>query len=114
MCGSSAPSDGDAQGGQAACGVGPADPTGSEVDLKGLGRLNLLETVTPEGIRSVMDGYWEEVIFAVDSGASETVAPEDCIMSAETKEGMASRRGVQYEVANGVKIPNLGEKRFVG
>ena len=30
------------------------------------------------------------------------------------KEGAARRRGVEYEVANGVRIPNLGEKKFVG
>ena len=31
----------------------------------------------------------------------------------ETK-GPASKGGVQYEVANGVRIPNLGEKHFKG
>ena len=36
--------------------------------------MNLLETVAPEGIGSVVDGEWEEVVFAVDSGASETVS----------------------------------------
>ena len=36
------------------------------------------------------------------------------ICSAEIQDGPASRRGVQYEVANGVKLPNLGEKRFIG
>ena len=25
---------------------------------------------------------------------------------------MAARRGVEYEVANGVRIPNIGEERF--
>ena len=25
-----------------------------------------------------------------------------------------SRRGVEYEVANGIKIPNLGQKQFTG
>ena len=29
-------------------------------------------------------------------------------------EGPASKRGVEYEVANGEKIPNLGEKKFRG
>ena len=29
-------------------------------------------------------------------------------------EGNASRRGVEYEIANGVRIPNLGEKSFAG
>ena len=28
----------------------------------------------------------------------------------ETKDGPASRRGVEYEVANGVKTPNIGKK----
>ena len=31
----------------------------------------------------------------------------------ETVEGEAYRKGVQYEVASGTLIPNLGEKRFV-
>ena len=30
------------------------------------------------------------------------------------KDGPASKRGVKYEGANGVRIPNLGEKKFVG
>ena len=30
------------------------------------------------------------------------------------KEGMASKRGVEYEMANGVRIPNLGEQKFAG
>ena len=39
---------------------------------------------------------------------------EDMVSSAEIKEGPAARRGVEYEVANGVRIPNIGEKRFIG
>ena len=39
---------------------------------------------------------------------------EDMVISAITHEGTASKRGVEYEVANGVRIPNLGEKKFVG
>ena len=35
------------------------------------------------------------------------------VLSAELREGEASRRGVQYEVANGVCTPNLGEKTFL-
>ena len=34
------------------------------------------------------------------------------VTSIETKEGPASRRGVNYEVADGTLIPNLGEKKF--
>ena len=32
----------------------------------------------------------------------------------ETKEGWAKKRGIEYEVANGLKIPNAGEKEFEG
>ena len=38
---------------------------------------------------------------------------EDMLASVELKEGEACKRGVQYEVASGTLIPNLGEKRFV-
>ena len=34
------------------------------------------------------------------------------IKSVEVREGPASRRGVEYEVANGIRIPNLGENKF--
>ena len=27
---------------------------------------------------------------------------------------MQSKRGVEYEVANGIKIPNMGENNFIG
>ena len=50
---------------------------------------------------------------AIDSGATETVVGENMLTSIDTVEGEASRRGVQYEVASGTLIPNLGEKRFV-
>ncbi len=32
----------------------------------------------------------------------------------QTNEGEASKRGAQYEVASGERIPYLGEKRFKG
>ncbi|MDA8583692.1 hypothetical protein N9L68_05645 [bacterium] len=76
--------------------------------------LGALETIEPEGLSSVQEGEWEVLEFAVDSGASETVINQEMISSVERKEGPASRRGVSYEVANGVRIPNLGEKRFSG
>ena len=60
------------------------------------------------------EGEWEQVDFAVDSGASETVVSEDMLETVQTKEGVASKRGVSYEVANGVRIPNRGEKQFTG
>ena len=56
---------------------------------------------------------WEEFDFIVDSGASETVIGPEMINSAETKAGKDSKRGVRYEIANGVRIDNLGEKKFI-
>ena len=58
------------------------------------------------GINSVSGDGWEEVEMTVDSGASETVIGEDMISAVELKEGAACRRGVMYEVANGVRIPS--------
>ena len=71
--------------------------------------------VEPRGINAVKrkDG-WEEVKLFVDSGATETVVGEGMLTSVDIVEGAASRIGVEYEVANGVKIPNLGEKKFCG
>ena len=40
--------------------------------------------------------------------------PPHMQMSVEVKASDASRRGVQYEVANGTKIPNLGEQSICG
>ena len=76
-----------------------------------IGTLAALATVEPESLNSVHDG-WEEIDFTVDSGASETVLHEDMLRSVETKPSPASRRGVEYEVANGVRIPNMGQKEF--
>ena len=50
----------------------------------------------------------------VDSGASETVIPEGLVRSVDVQASEASRRGVQYEVANGVQIPNLGQLTLNG
>ena len=70
--------------------------------------------ITPVRVNVVEEVQeWEEVEMAVDSGATETVVGEDMIKGVETKQGEATRRGVQYEVASGELIPNLGEKSFV-
>ena len=76
-------------------------------------RIGILKTIEPEGFNVIQDrGEWEELELAVDSGATETVVNENMVATVEVKDGAASRRGVQYEVANGTKIPNLGEKTF--
>ena len=80
-----------------------------------IGGLRILLGIEPEGFNAVgVAEEWTEIEFAVDSGAPETVMSEDMLMSVETKEGVAAKRGVLYEVANGVRIPNMGEKKFVG
>ena len=77
--------------------------------------LKMLGTIMPEGIYSAKESEeWEYVEFYVDSGATETVMGPDMLKSVEAVEGIAMRRGVKYEVANGIRIPNLGEKEFVG
>ena len=77
------------------------------------GRLCPLVTIEPEGLQKVGEApQWEEMELAVDSGASETVIPEDTVRAAELVPSEASRRGVEYEVANGARIPNLGQKAF--
>ena len=73
----------------------------------------MLQAIEPEGVNMIMQGEWQELEIAVDSGATETVVGEDMLTDIDTKPGAASRKGVQYEVANGVRIPNLGEKKFM-
>ena len=72
-------------------------------------------TVIPAGVNMVgqAEGEWEQIEMAVDSGATETVVGEDMLQGIKLTEGEACRKGVQYEVASGTLIPNLGEKQFV-
>ena len=90
-------------------------PDGAAVQAKTVGRISGLETVWPEDgeLGSIGVDGWEEVDFVVDSGASETVIGPHMVSSAEARESTGSRRGVKYEVANGVRIDNLGEKKFI-
>ena len=55
---------------------------------------------------------WEVIDAILDSGASVTVIPPHVASGHPVQESAASRAGVQYEVANGDEIPNLGEKLF--
>ena len=72
----------------------------------------MLQTLQPASLNAIRADGWEEVEMAVDSGASETVVGEDMIVTANLKESEGSRRGIEYKVANGDSIPNLGEKKF--
>ena len=75
--------------------------------------LKILGTVIPEGLNTIEEGEHEELDMAVDSAATETVVNDNMVRSARTEEGEGARRGVEDEVANGVHIPNEGEKKFV-
>jgi len=87
----------------------------SKVDDKCGQELRIFRTILPEGLNPVtLKGEWEMIELAVDSGATETVVSEDMLKSVETKESWGSKKGVEYEVANGDTIPNLGEKKFHG
>ena len=78
-------------------------------------RLCPLVTIEPSGLAPVQEANgWEAIELAVDSGASETVIPETMIKGTELRPSPASQRGVEYEVANGERIPNLGQKSFSG
>ena len=77
--------------------------------------MRIIRTIEPETVNSVTTkNKWGVIDLAVDSGASETVISEDMLPNIPIKQGDGSRRGVPYEVANGVRIPNLGEKEFQG
>ena len=79
------------------------------------GSLRVPATVEEETVNVVQPPpEWEAIDFAVDSGASETVMGEGLIRSVEMTPSAASLRGVKYEVANGERIPNLGEKHLRG
>ena len=84
--------------------------------LDKLKKLNVLKAVSPEVLNTVdqAKGDWVCVKFAVDSGATDTVMNEDELECIQTQDGMAKKRGIEYEVANGIKIPNEGEKDFEG
>ena len=77
-------------------------------------QLSIFRTIEPEGLCTIQEGEWECIELAVDSGATETVLNEEMLGSVEVVPGAGSRKGVEYEVANGTRIPNLGEKKFTG
>ena len=54
---------------------------------------------------------WTEIEITVDSGACGTVLPRALCEGINILQNRLSREGVEYEVANGAHIPNLGERR---
>ena len=54
---------------------------------------------------------WTEIELTADSGACDTVIPRKTAEAIPIVPFLASLRGMEYEVANGESIPNLGERR---
>ena len=54
---------------------------------------------------------WTDIEISVDSGANVTVMPRSLCEGIGILQNRLSREGVEYEVANGAHIPNLGERR---
>ena len=74
--------------------------------------ISILGATTPTGMNKITEGEYEEIEMAVDSGAGEMVMNEEMVGCVGIVGGETQRRGVQYEVANGTLLPNMGETRF--
>ena len=79
-----------------------------------MGQIRLITHYPAARINAVQTKGWEEVDLVVDSGASETVIGPEMIRSAVLHTGNMQKRGVEYEVADGSRIQNQGEKKFRG
>ena len=74
-------------------------------------KLSTVVAIEPESVNAVTeDPEWEEGNLALGSGATDTVIPPDILEDVELRQGGPYKRGVEYEVAKGVQIPNLGEQ----
>ena len=77
--------------------------------------LDILKVHTSSPVKALgKEPKWVEIELGVDGGTSETVIGPDMISNVTFSEGDQFRNGVQYEVATGELIPNLGEKSFFG
>mgnify|MGYP005697206869 CR=1 FL=1 len=56
------------------------------------------------------DGRWEKLRTIIDSGATVTVVPPWVGKCYSVQESPGSKAGVEYAVANGDSLPNLGQK----
>ena len=65
----------------------------------------------PRGRKSQSEGY-RKMELIVDSGAAASVMPQDLLGDHPVFPGDASKRGVHDLVANGDRVPNLGEMKL--
>ena len=75
--------------------------------------LNLLTVKPASAISTVVEPEWQEIEITVDSGACDTVMPTSLSPQISLLQTEMSRSGMEYEVANGAGLPNMGEKRCV-
>ena len=70
---------------------------------------SLLE-LKDEEVNAVEDpDEWEELEVMVDSGASHTVIGHDMVKAVESTN---RKPGVSYQLADGSRVPHMGEKSF--
>ncbi len=62
--------------------------------------------------KQVDTSKWEEMYAVVDSGATVPVLHPKTGKAYQVEESEASRAGVEYEIADGSGMPNLGQKRM--
>ena len=78
----------------------------------GMSGISLLQQVARSGISAVQrPEEWVMIHVTVDSGACVTVMPSGLCPGITIVENGLCKRGVEYEVANGESIANLGERR---
>ena len=84
------------------------------VSKKESARLNLCQSPATGSltIHTEASGTWEKITLTADSGASDTVVPEDVCSDVPTTPSPGSLTGMEYEVASGHKIPNRGQKQL--
>ena len=97
----------------------PADEAAMPKPPRSAGRDNTkdVSTLVAKGgtgaLSSVPSTTWKEIEVTVDSGACDTVLPTDECNGITIQESAQSKQGMEYEVANGETIPNLGERRCI-
>ena len=65
---------------------------------------------TPQGLNSVSPAEWVLIDVIADSGACETVMSKGLCSNITLRESAQSKAGIEYEVASGKAVPNLGER----
>ena len=74
--------------------------------------ISIMEVVKKPGISAIQrPDEWIQIEVTVDSGACVTVMPVGICMGISILQNAQTRAEVEYEVANGQTIPNLGERK---